>query len=241
MTPQCTVQLFADDTWHDVATVLQLGPEEQGCLTQTYSGYAIEDLIGRTSFAQMIWLMTRGELPSEGEGQLLDAALMSAVDHGPQAPSIAIARMAATCGVGLNNAMASAVNVLAGIHGGAGQQCMEIYADVARRMDAGEPIGQAVEVALDAWVAENGKVIPGFGHRFHPIDPRSGRLLAHREGANQRLSHDALRLSWRRRVIATLSRAPPRSGMHCGPMTTPRLNGWPGNSVARTTRSLLPG
>jgi len=44
-----------------------------------YSGYAIEDLIGRTSFAQMIWLMTRGELPSEGQGRLLDAALMSAV------------------------------------------------------------------------------------------------------------------------------------------------------------------
>src|SRR5215469_1642246 len=77
-----------------------------------YRGYAIEDLIGRVGFAQMVWLMTRGELPTETQGRLLDMALMSAVDHGPQAPSIAIARMAATCGVGLNNAMASAVNVL---------------------------------------------------------------------------------------------------------------------------------
>ena len=73
-----------------------------------YRGYAIEDLIGNVSFTQMIWLMTRGELPSRAQADLLDAALMSAVDHGPQAPSIAIARMAATCGVGLNNAMASA-------------------------------------------------------------------------------------------------------------------------------------
>ena len=54
-----------------------------------YRGYPIEQLIGRVSFAQMIWLMTRGELPSEKQGRLLDAALMSAVDHGPQAPSIA--------------------------------------------------------------------------------------------------------------------------------------------------------
>ena len=75
-----------------------------------YRGYAIEELIGRVGFTEMIWLMTRGELPSKAQGELLDAALMSAVDHSPQAPSIAIARMAATCGVGLNNAMASAVN-----------------------------------------------------------------------------------------------------------------------------------
>ena len=72
-----------------------------------YRGHAIQDLIGQVSFAQMIWLMTRGELPGSEQAKLLDVALMAAVDHGPQAPSIAIARMAATCGVGLNNAMAS--------------------------------------------------------------------------------------------------------------------------------------
>src|SRR5690606_12971992 len=92
-----------------------------------FRGYAIEELIGHVSFAQMIWLMLRGELPSRRQADLLDAALMSGVDHGPQAPSIAIARMAATCGVGLNNAMASAMNVLGDIHGGAGEQAVELY------------------------------------------------------------------------------------------------------------------
>ena len=52
---------------------------------------------------------------------------MAAVDHGPQAPSIAIARMAATCGVGINNAMASAINVLGDVHGGAGEQAVELF------------------------------------------------------------------------------------------------------------------
>ena len=51
-----------------------------------YRGYAIEDLIGHVSFSGMIWLMLRGDLPSEGQAGLLDTALMSAVDHGPQAP-----------------------------------------------------------------------------------------------------------------------------------------------------------
>ncbi|WP_259375136.1 citryl-CoA lyase [Roseateles chitosanitabidus] len=143
-----------------------------------YRGHAVEDLIGRTSFAQMIWLMTRGALPSEDEARLLDAALMSAVDHGPQAPSIAIARMAATCGVGLNNAMASALNVLGDVHGGAGEQAVEMYRAIADRVDAGLPLEDAVAQGLDEAIDRHGKFVSGFGHRFHPVDPRAAPLLA---------------------------------------------------------------
>lgn len=142
-----------------------------------YSGYAIEDLIGRVNFAQMIWLMTRGELPGEGQARLLDAALMAAVDHGPQAPSIAIARMAATCGVGLNNAMASAVNVLGDVHGGAGEQAVQMYLEIAAHLATGLDVQQATRLGLDAAIARHGKFVSGFGHRFHPIDPRAPRLL----------------------------------------------------------------
>jgi citrate synthase len=143
-----------------------------------YHGYAIEDLIGNVGFAQMAWLMLRGELPTPGQGRLLDAALMAAVDHGPQAPSIAIARMAATCGVGLNNAMASAVNVLGDVHGGAGEQAVGLYEDVAARMREGATRDAAVAAALDRYVEHHGKFVSGFGHRFHPLDPRAPRLLA---------------------------------------------------------------
>lgn len=143
-----------------------------------FRGFPIEQLIGRVSFPQMIWLMLKGDLPSPEQGALLEAALVAAVDHGPQAPSIAIGRMAVTCGLPLNGAMASAINVLDDIHGGAGEQCMELYADIAKRQDAGAELSAAVEQGLDAFIAANGKIVPGFGHRFHPIDPRSPRLLA---------------------------------------------------------------
>lgn len=142
-----------------------------------YRGYPIQELIGNISFAQMIWLMTRGELPTEGQGRLLDAALMSAVDHGPQAPSIAISRMAATCGVGLNNAMASAVNVLGDVHGGAGEQAVVMYQSIAARIEAGSSLAAAVRAGLDEAIEEHGKFVSGFGHRFHPVDPRAPRLL----------------------------------------------------------------
>ena len=142
-----------------------------------YRGYEIQDLIGQVTFSQMIWLMVRGELPTKEQGNLLDTALMSAVDHGPQAPSIAIARMAATCGVGLNNAMASAMNVLGDIHGGAGEQAVEIYQNIAKRMDGGETLSASAAAGIDEFMQTKGKFLPGFGHRFHPIDPRAPRLL----------------------------------------------------------------
>jgi citrate synthase len=142
-------------------------------------GYAIEELIGRIGFAEMVYLMTRGELPHPAAAKLLEAALVAAVDHGPQAPSIAAARMAMTCGVGINNAMASAINMLGDVHGGAGEQCVALLNGIAARLagDATERrIAEAVEAELRG-LAERGHV-PGFGHRFHPIDPRAPRLLA---------------------------------------------------------------
>ncbi|MEM7424269.1 MAG: citryl-CoA lyase, partial [Pseudomonadota bacterium] len=137
-------------------------------------GRPIGDLIGTVSFPQMIWLMTRGDLPTEGQARLMEAALVAAVDHGPQAPSIAAARMAVTCGLPLNGAMASAVNMLDDVHGGAGEQAIELYAAIDA---AGGP--PSVDTVLENWRASRGKYIPGFGHRFHkPVDPRAPRLLA---------------------------------------------------------------
>ena len=142
-----------------------------------YRGYAIEEMIGKVSFTEMIWLMTRGELPDRNQAKLLDAALMSAVDHGPQAPSIAIARMAATSGVGLNNAIASGVNALGDVHGGAGEQAVELYQTIARRVEEGASLVKATTAAVDDFTTNRGKFLPGFGHRFHPVDPRAPRLL----------------------------------------------------------------
>jgi citrate synthase len=144
-----------------------------------FRGHPIQDLIGNVSFPQMIWLMTAGRLPSATEAALLEAALVAGVDHGPQAPSIAAARMTATCGVGLNNAMANGVNMLGDVHGGAGEQCADLYYDINDRMKDGAVLLDAVQMGLDAWRAEHGKIVSGFGHRFHkPVDPRAPRLMA---------------------------------------------------------------
>jgi citrate synthase len=141
-------------------------------------GYPIEELIGTLSYPEMVWLMLRGERPSRAQARLLEAAMVAAVDHGPQAPSIAISRMAVTCGLPINGAMASAINALDDVHGGAGQQCMSLMYSIAAEAGGADPSAGQVDAEIDRFAAQRGKVIPGFGHRWHDVDPRAVRLLA---------------------------------------------------------------
>ncbi|GAA0901204.1 citryl-CoA lyase [Virgisporangium aurantiacum] len=145
-------------------------------------GRPIQDLIGTVGLTEMIWLMLRGEPPAPGQAVLLEAALVAGVDHGPQAPSIAAARMAATCGVGLNNAIATGVNLLGDSHGGAGQQCVELLQDICAAQADGADLDAATATVVAAW-RERSRYLPGFGHRFHPLDPRRGPLLPLVDGA----------------------------------------------------------
>ena len=137
-------------------------------------GEQIQDLIGNLSFAEMVWLMICGTKPGPGQARLLEAALVASVDHGPQAPSIAAARMAVTCGLGLNGAMGTAVHMLDDVHGGAGEQLVEwLYQIVEAETD--EDLTKQVII----YQTEVNKFIPGFGHRFHkPVDPRAPRLMS---------------------------------------------------------------
>ena len=139
-------------------------------------GHNIETLIGTTSFAEMIWLMVRGDVPGQKEAKLLEAALVASVDHGPQAPSIAAARMAVTSGLGLNGAMGTAVHMLDDVHGGAGQQLVEWLSELVSKDDME---AENLSAYIHAYRAEVSPYIPGFGHRFHkPVDPRAPRLMA---------------------------------------------------------------
>ncbi|ETA50467.1 hypothetical protein P279_19250 [Rhodobacteraceae bacterium PD-2] len=52
-------------------------------------GRPIDALIGTLSFSRMIWLMLRSGLSDKAQARLFKAALVTAVDHGPQAPRAA--------------------------------------------------------------------------------------------------------------------------------------------------------
>ena len=82
------------------------------------SGYSIQDLMGRVSYGEMLYLMIMGKLPQETAGKLIDAVLVAACDQGVISPAITASSMAATCGITFNCAIASGMNLLGRIHGG---------------------------------------------------------------------------------------------------------------------------
>ena len=82
-------------------------------------GYRIDDLMGEISFAQVIFLTLTGELPTEKQARLIDAILVSSIDHGVTPPSCQAARTATLTGSPLNAALAAGILAISRHHGGA--------------------------------------------------------------------------------------------------------------------------
>ncbi|MFS0785595.1 citryl-CoA lyase [Shouchella sp. 1P09AA] len=138
----------------------------------TIRGKKVEDLIGNVSYTQMLFFLLVGEELTEQKAKLFESVLVAGADHGPRAPSIAAARMAATCGVTFNSAVATGVNMLGDVHGGAVEDSMAILYDTKEAMHKGTgDVAQQLDEILEA-----GKKLPGFGHQLHDNDPRVKRL-----------------------------------------------------------------
>src|SRR5512136_22500 len=89
-------------------------------------GYRIDDLMGRISFGEMVYLILKGELPTAPVGKLVDAMLVSSVDHGATPPSALAARTVASGGAPLTTAIAGGIMTINKHHGGAIEECMRI-------------------------------------------------------------------------------------------------------------------
>ena len=159
------------DKWHTAIT--NVGPN-----TIQLRGYPIEELMGRKTFAEVAWLALRGELPSPAEGKLLDAILVSSVDHGVTPPSTLAARTAASTGAPVNAALAAGVLSVNRFHGGAVEGCMAALAEALAYMKENGVSREEATAAVIEKSREAGRRVPGFGHRLHDDDPRAARLFA---------------------------------------------------------------
>lgn len=141
-------------------------------------GYEVTELMSRCSFAEMIYLLHKGELPPPGVGRLLNAILVAGADHGPGSPSAMTARTAATGNRrGIEAAIAAGVLAIGDAHGGAGADCMEL---IGRGLALVEQDGLSMQEAAHQIVSEirrSGGRLPGLGHRVHKNDPRTTVLF----------------------------------------------------------------
>lgn len=147
-------------------------------------GYPIEELMGRISFSQAIYLVLKGELPSAEVGQLLDAIFVSSVDHGAGPPSVLAARTVASTGAELHAAIAAGVLAISRFHGGAIEEGMALFQAVAKRADEEKIVEEVAVREILAEMKERGQRASGFGHRVHTQDPRTRQLFALAEELN---------------------------------------------------------
>ena len=140
-------------------------------------GFRIDEMMGRVSFGEAVYLILRGELPGAAVGRVVEAMLVASIDHGVTPPSALAVRNAATTGAPLNACLAAGALAVNRHHGGAVEDCMRLLARGASAVTAGAPPAAAA-AALIAEEKAVGRRLPGWGHRVHTDDPRSGRLLA---------------------------------------------------------------
>jgi len=140
-------------------------------------GYRIDELIGNISFSQAVFLAINGELPSEKQAKMIDAMLVSSVDHGVTPPSCLSARTIASAGAPLNAALAGGILAISKHHGGAIEDCMKmIQGAVRRKRDTNETEGEIAAILIKEHKGRN-KRLSGFGHRIHTRDPRTIKLF----------------------------------------------------------------
>ncbi len=144
-------------------------------------GHRLSDLIQNSSFAEAVFLMLSGQMPSEGQARTLDALFTACVDHGVT-PAAMIGRASASYGTTVPQAIAAGILLFGDIHGGAGEPVAQLMSEaIGAAVESKGPLdGVAISNAAKSIVADamnTGGRMPGFGIPAHKTDPRAPALL----------------------------------------------------------------
>jgi citrate synthase len=158
-----------DDRWQSSLTSIEPNKIQ-------VRGYSLDEMMGRLGFAEAVYLLLMGELPTPTIGRMLNAVLVSSIDHGVTPPSTLAARNVATSGAPLKDCVAAGILAFGPHHGGDIESCMRFLDRGLTLNRSGRTMQQAAETIV-AECAEHREVPPGFGHRYHTRDPRAARLF----------------------------------------------------------------
>ena len=167
--PQAPVKAVAHEKWSTSLTKI----EPNKILVR---GYPLDEMMGRLTFGEAIYLLLMGDVPSPGIGSLMEAILVSFIDHGITPPSTLAARNTATTGAPLRACVAAGVLGFGRYHGGDIESCMQ-FLDTGLELVRKGASYQDAAAAIVKRCQELDEPIPGFGHRFHTRDPRAARLF----------------------------------------------------------------
>lgn len=166
-----TTRAESSDRWPTAIT--QVEPDKV-----LVRGYRLDELMGRVSFSDAIYVLLTGELPDRTVGRLMDALFISSIDHGATPPATIAARNVAATGAPLRAAAAAGLLSLGSRLGGGGsiESCMRFLNDGLALVGDWVSHDDAARRLLDQ-LGATGQTPPGFGHRHHRRDPRAARLM----------------------------------------------------------------
>ncbi len=162
---------MSDLSWK--TSITKIGPNEV-----RLRGYRVDELMGQISFSQGIYLALMGELPGDNVSKMLDAILVSSIDHGASPPSALAARTAASTGASLNGAVAAGLLSINRYHGGAIYDCMAILSNGIDRIASSDSTRDDIARQIVEEHKAEEKRIAGLGHRLHTEDPRTLKLFS---------------------------------------------------------------
>ncbi len=131
-------------------------------------GHKLEDLVGKISYADMVFLLLRGKLPSAEETKMMDAILVCVAEHSIAVPSITSARIAASGSGSFVQGVAAGILAIGEHHGGAGEGAAKVFQ---------ENLGKSAAEIVSAFSARKER-IPGYGHKVYTVDPRTQKLFS---------------------------------------------------------------
>ncbi|HVV88024.1 MAG TPA: citryl-CoA lyase [Kofleriaceae bacterium] len=132
------------------------------------------ELIGRRTFTELIHLALTGREPTAAQTAVLDACLVTLMEHGLTPSAIATRLVYGSAPEAMQGAVAAGLLAVGSVFVGTTEGCAALLARVVRSPDSA---AEAAAIVAEARAA--GARLPGFGHPVHrPVDPRTVALLA---------------------------------------------------------------
>ncbi len=134
----------------------------------------VHDLIGELSFTEMSYFAITGRRPTKGQTRILDAVLVTLMEHGLTPSAIAARMIYGSTPESLQAGVSAGLLAVGSVFVGTMEGCAEL---IERILAAPDKDAAAREIADEYRAAR--RPIPGFGHHMHkPDDPRTPKLLA---------------------------------------------------------------